>query len=86
MEKELYSVRTRSRAIEIFTTLSTMICTMAETDRSIFKAILGPILPYFTEALITGLSYPEDSHFTDAGLKMSVLKGKSFELSFAEFI
>ena len=40
------------------------------------KYISGPILPYFTEALVTGLSYPDDSHFTDAGLKMAVLKGK----------
>jgi len=74
MEKENYSVRTRSRAIEIFNTLASLICTMAETDKTIFKAILGPILPYFTEALVTGLSYPDDSHFTDAGLKMAVLK------------
>ena len=76
MEKENYSVRTRSRAIEIFNTLASLICTMAETDRTIFKAILGPILPYFTEALVTGLSIPDDSHFTDAGLKTAVLKGK----------
>ena len=61
MEKENYSVRTRSRAIEIFNTLASLICTMAETDRTIFKAILGPILPYFTEALVTGLSIPDDS-------------------------
>ena len=33
-------------------------------------------MPYFTEALVTGLSYPDDSHFTDAGLKMAVLKGE----------
>ena len=76
MEKEQYSVRTRSRAIEIFNTLTTMICTMAETDKSIFKAILGPILPFFTEALVSGLSIPDDSHFTDRGLKMVVLKGE----------
>ena len=38
-------------------------------------------MPYFTEALVTGLSYPDDSHFTDAGLKMAVLKGK-FETIF----
>ena len=41
MEKENYSVRTRSRAIEIFNTLASLICTMAETDKTIFKAILG---------------------------------------------
>ena len=52
-----------------------MICTMAETDKSLFKAILGPILPYFTEALVTGLSIPDDSHFTDTGLKMAVFLG-----------
>ena len=38
-------------------------------------------MPYFTEALVTGLSYPDDSHFTDAGLKMAVLKGR-FEIIF----
>lgn len=81
MEKEQYSVRTRSRAIEIFNTLASMICTMAETDKSIFKAILGPILPFFTEALVTGLSFSDDSHFTDTGLKMAVLKGKKWDLS-----
>lgn len=80
MEKEQYSIRTRSRSIEIFNTLATMICTMAETDKSIFKAILGPILPFFTEALVTGLSIPDDSHFTDAGLKMAVLKGTALFL------
>lgn len=74
MEKESYTVRTRSRAIEIFTTLSTMICTMAEMDKSIFKALLGPILPYFTEALVTGLNLPDESHISDAGLKTEVLK------------
>ena len=65
------------RSINLLTLfLATMICTMAETDKSLFKAILGPILPYFTEALVTGLSIPDDSHFTDTGLKMAVLKGK----------
>ena len=43
MEKENYSVRTRSRAIEIFNTLASLICTMAESDKTIFKAILGKL-------------------------------------------
>ena len=59
---------------------------MAETDKGIFKAILGPILPYFTEALVTGLSFPSDSHFTDTGLKMAVLKGRIHFSSFLQFI
>ncbi len=54
-----------------------MICAMAELDRSIFKTLLGPILPVFTEALVTGLNLPDDSHFTDAGLKTEVLKGEN---------
>ncbi len=34
-EHDMYTIRTRTRAIEIFTTIANMICTMAETNRSI---------------------------------------------------
>ena len=69
-----YTIRTRSRAIEIFTTLSSMICTMGEVNKSLPKAIMEPVLPKFTEALVGGLSLPAGSHLTDAGLKTAVLK------------
>ena len=40
------------------------------------KAILQPVLPTFTEALVVALKVPDDSHLTDAGLKTEALKGK----------
>jgi len=76
-EEETYSVRTRSRAIEIFNTIATMICAMSETDKSLSKDLLGPILPPFTEALVVALRVADDSHHTDAGLKTEVLKALS---------
>ena len=69
-----YTIRTRSRAIEIFTTLSSMICTIGEVNKSLPKTIMEPVLPQFTEALVGGLSLPEGSHLTDAGLKTAILK------------
>ena len=76
MEPESYSVRTRSRAIEIFTTLANMICAMGEVNRKLSKSLLTPLLPTFTEALVTALHVPDDSHHTSPGLKTEVLKGK----------
>ena len=75
-EAELYGVRTRARCIEIFTTIASMICTMGETQRTLSKELLGPILPTFTQALVAALNVPDDSHLTDAGLKTEVLKGE----------
>ena len=69
-----YTIRTRSRAIEIFTTLASMICTIGEVNKSLPKTIMEPILPQFSEALVGGLSLPEGSHLTDAGLKTAILK------------
>ena len=40
------------------------------------KAILQPVLPTFTEALVVALKVPDDSHLTDAGLKTEALKGR----------
>ena len=69
-----YTVRTRSRAIEIFTTLSTMICTIGEVNKTLSKTVMEPVLPKFTEALVGGLSLPDSSHLTDTGLKTAILK------------
>jgi len=74
MDPDTYGVRTRSRAIEIFTTLTNMVCTIGEVNRSLSKQLLGPILPTFTEALVAGLSLPDDSHASDPGLKTEILK------------
>ena len=44
--------------------------------QAVSKAILQPVLPTFTEALVVALKVPDDSHLTDAGLKTEVLKGR----------
>jgi hypothetical protein len=86
MEQEKYTVRTRSRAIEIFTTMASTICTMGESNKAISKAILHPVLPTFTEALVLALKVPDESHLTDAGLKTEVLKGKKTTTVFGEHL
>ena len=55
--------------------MATMICSMSQMNKGLSKMLLTPILPTFTEALVTGLNIPEESHFTDAGLKTEILKG-----------
>ena len=34
------------------------------------------VLENFTEALVSGLTLPDDSHASDAGLKTEILKGR----------
>lgn len=73
-ESERFTVRTRSRAVEIFTTLTTMICTIGEVNKSLQKSLLNPVLTTFSEALVAALSVPDTSHTSDAGLKTQVVK------------
>ena len=47
-----------------------------DIPQAVSKAILEPVLPTFTEALVVALKVPDDSHLTDAGLKTEALKGK----------
>ena len=53
-----------------------MICTMGELNRGVTKSLLQPVLPTFTEALVSSLNLPDDSHLSDVGLKTEVLKGR----------
>ena len=87
-ESERFTVRTRARAVEIFTTLTSMICTMGEVtqafawsdlknpisqvNKSLQKSLLNPVLSTFSEALVASLCVP-DSHTSDAGLRTEVL-------------
>jgi hypothetical protein len=50
---------------------------MGEMNRGVTKSLLQPVLPTFTEALVSSLSLPDDSHLSDVGLKTEVLKGKN---------
>jgi len=72
-ESERYTVGTRSRAVEIFTTLTTMICTIGEVNKSLQKTLLNPFLSTFAEALVAALAV-QDSHASDTGLKTQVVK------------
>ncbi|XP_043224474.1 importin-9-like isoform X2 [Amphibalanus amphitrite] len=73
VESDRYSIRTRSRAVEIFHTVASLIATVAEYDRNLAKSLLVPVLPKFTEALVKSLSVPYGPA-SDCGLKMEVLK------------
>ena len=53
--------------------------------QAVSKAILQPVLPTFTEALVVALKVPDDSHLTDAGLKTEALKGMCSPLSISKF-
>ena len=72
-ESDKFTVRTRARAVEVFTTLTSMICTMGEVNKSLQKSLLTPVLATFSEALVAARAAP-DSHTSDAGLKTEVLK------------
>ncbi|MBN3307016.1 IPO9 protein, partial [Amia calva] len=70
---EVYSIRTRSRAVEIFTTCANLICTIEEIEKGAAKALIFPVVQQFTEAFVQALQMP-DGHSSDSGLKMEVLK------------
>lgn len=70
---ELYSIRTRSRAVEIFTTCANLICAIEELEKGAAKALIFPVVQQFTEAFVQALQMP-DGPTSDSGLKMEVLK------------
>ncbi|XP_074498313.1 importin-9 isoform X1 [Sebastes fasciatus] len=70
---EVYSIRTRSRAVEIFTTCANLICAIEELEKGAAKALIFPVVQQFTEAFVHALQMP-DGLSSDSGLKMEVLK------------
>uniref|UniRef100_A0A8C6Y9C8 Importin 9 n=1 Tax=Naja naja TaxID=35670 RepID=A0A8C6Y9C8_NAJNA len=70
---EVYGIRTRSRAVEIFTTCAQMICNMEELEKGAAKVLIFPVVQQFTEAFVQALQMP-DGPTSDSGLKMEVLK------------
>uniref|UniRef100_A0A673Z5K8 Importin 9 n=1 Tax=Salmo trutta TaxID=8032 RepID=A0A673Z5K8_SALTR len=70
---EIYSIRTRSRAVEIFSTCANLICAIEELEKGAAKALIFPVVQQFTEAFILALQMP-DGPSSDSGLKMEVLK------------
>lgn len=70
---EVYSIRTRARAVEIFTTCANLICAIEELEKGAAKALIFPVVQQFTEAFVQALQMP-DGPSSDSGLKMEVLK------------
>uniref|UniRef100_A0A3Q3JF31 Importin N-terminal domain-containing protein n=1 Tax=Monopterus albus TaxID=43700 RepID=A0A3Q3JF31_MONAL len=70
---EIYSIRTRARAVEIFTTCANLICAIEELEKGAAKALIFPVVQQFTEAFVQALQMP-DGPSSDSGLKMEVLK------------
>ncbi|XP_043573030.1 importin-9 isoform X2 [Chiloscyllium plagiosum] len=70
---EVYSIRTRARAVEIFTTCANLICAIEEVEKGAAKALIFPVVQQFTEAFVQALQMP-DGPSSDSGLKMEVLK------------
>ncbi|EHH15689.1 hypothetical protein EGK_01810 [Macaca mulatta] len=73
MEMLVYGIRTRSRAVEIFTTCAHMICNMEELEKGAAKVLIFPVVQQFTEAFVQALQIP-DGPTSDSGFKMEVLK------------
>ncbi|EPY89521.1 importin-9 [Camelus ferus] len=69
----VYGIRTRSRAVEIFTTCAHMICNMEELEKGAAKVLIFPVVQQFTEAFVQALQIP-DGPTSDSGFKMEVLK------------
>ncbi|KAF6722476.1 Importin-9 [Oryzias melastigma] len=70
---EVYSIRTRARAVEIFTICANLICAIEELEKGAAKALIFPVVQQFTEAFVQALRMP-DGPTSDSGLKMEVLK------------
>ncbi|XP_005988453.1 importin-9 isoform X2 [Latimeria chalumnae] len=70
---EVYGIRTRSRAVEIFTTCANLICAIDEVEKGAAKALIFPVVQQFTQAFVQALQMP-DGQSSDSGLKMEVLK------------
>ncbi len=68
-----FSLRTRGRAVQIFTTIAETIAQMGDYDKTAIKVYLEPILPQFTEALVEVLLLPEASPDVDLGIKKDVI-------------
>ncbi|XP_006822545.1 importin-9 [Saccoglossus kowalevskii] len=87
---EVFSIRTRSRAVEIFNTCAGLIFSMNELHKGVAKQLLFPVLSQFVVAFGQALSFP-DGDKSDSGLKMEVIKAvttlvKSFSKQMSQWL
>lgn len=72
-QEQKYSIRTRGRAVDIFTNLSSVISMMGEYNRGLAKTLLYPSLPPFIRAMLGALQTP-DGPTVDCGLKKEIFR------------
>lgn len=69
-----FSIRTRSRAVQVFTFLTESIIAMGEFDKVSIGRYLDPVLPHFVETLINILQLPDTAvDQVDIGLRKDAL-------------
>jgi len=70
-----YTVRTRTRAVEIFSTLATLVLNIDQLHKGAAKQLLYPFaFPQFIQAFVQELGVPGDGVRSDSGIKMEILK------------
>ncbi|XP_053974223.1 importin-9 [Hylaeus anthracinus] len=68
-----YSIRTRGRAVEIFTTITTLVAATGVYQKGFTEQYLQPVIPMFCEKFVQCLRMP-DGPTSDSGLKTDVIK------------
>ncbi|XP_022099879.1 importin-9-like [Acanthaster planci] len=84
VQADVYGIRTRSRAVEIFNECANLIyniMSLGDTTKNAAKNLLFPILPKFTEAFMQALPVPY-GETSDCGLKMEVIKALTTLIKF----
>ncbi|OAD62485.1 Importin-9 [Eufriesea mexicana] len=68
-----YSIRTRGRAVEIFTTITNLVASIEGYQKGFTEQYLQPVIPMFFEKFVQCLRLP-DGPTSDSGLKTDVIK------------
>ncbi|KAK1135756.1 hypothetical protein K0M31_000333 [Melipona bicolor] len=68
-----YSIRIRGRAVEIFTTITTLVAVTGIYQKGFTEQYLQPVIPMFCEKFVYCLRLP-DGPTCDSGLKTDVIK------------
>ncbi|XP_014203577.1 importin-9 isoform X2 [Copidosoma floridanum] len=70
---EQYSLRTRGRAVEIFTTISSLVAESDIHHKGFIELYLEPVIPMFCEKFVKCLEMP-DGPTSDSNLKTEIVK------------
>ncbi|XP_043252941.1 importin-9 isoform X1 [Colletes gigas] len=68
-----YNIRTRGRAVEIFTTITSLVAATGVYQKGFTEQYLQPVIPMFCEKFVQCLRVPDGSS-SDSGLKTDVIK------------